>query len=68
MTSTDAKALVNLAERMGIPTEDAVQRVVMRIVDEATRPMPPHATRSHRDTPTTGDAEEVSVRRASRRS
>jgi hypothetical protein len=33
MTSTDAKQLVNLAKRMGIPTEDAVQRVMMRMVD-----------------------------------
>ena len=31
MTSTDAKELVNLAERMGIPTEDAVHRVVLRM-------------------------------------
>src|SRR5205807_1336806 len=33
MTPTDAKQLVRLAERMGIPTEDAVQRVVMRMID-----------------------------------
>jgi excisionase family DNA binding protein len=30
---SDAKELVNLAERMGISTEDAIYRVVMRIVD-----------------------------------
>ena len=34
MTPTDARQLVELAERMGIPTEDAVQRVIMRIVSE----------------------------------
>src|SRR5205085_2530226 len=50
MPSTDAKQLVDLAERMGIPTEDAVQRVIMRIVDGPTRPTPPHARRSHCDT------------------
>jgi hypothetical protein len=46
MTSTDAKELINLAERMGIPTEDVVHRVIVRIVDEATRAVPQYATRS----------------------
>ena len=33
-TSSDAKKLIQLAERMGIPTEDAVRRVLQHLTDQ----------------------------------
>lgn len=33
-TSSDAKELIDLAERMGIPTEDAVRRVLKHFTEK----------------------------------
>ncbi|MDP9332529.1 MAG: hypothetical protein M3Q30_04350 [Actinomycetota bacterium] len=33
-TSSDARALIGLAERMGIPTEDAVQSVLQHLTNQ----------------------------------
>ena len=32
--ASDARALIRLAVRMGIPTEDAVRRVMLRMTDQ----------------------------------